>query len=223
MENYITELEKHIYNKHLAVSRKIKNKPFKTKKDFSNIINSEKIRYLKRLAIFFKKHPDIDFDIFFSAPYKLYPDVEYFGLDYFSTLRAIKSYTLYKKMVSLQKPDEQLEHIKKSLEFIAKFCINHNLYFHQYSQHRTADLYTWMKHYKENKINIYVMFAFSNILTSVKSLAHDVQRFFLSEFVDQFEHYYSNFANSTETKIYFSKAIPAISNFIQKEVANKKK
>ena len=96
-EEQITELEKLLYNKHLATSRKLKNKPFKLKGDFSDVIKTDKAKYLKRISVLFKKHPEIDPDVFFSAPYKLYPDVEYFGLDYFSTMRAIKAYTNYKK------------------------------------------------------------------------------------------------------------------------------
>ena len=73
----VTELEKTIYNKHLAVSRSIKNKPFKIKKDFSDIVGTDKHKFLKRLSTLFKKHSDINFDVFFQAPYRLYPDVEY--------------------------------------------------------------------------------------------------------------------------------------------------
>ena len=83
MQSQLTELEKHLYNKHLITSRSVKNKPFKVKKDFGDIVDTDKHKFLKRISILFKKHPEINPDIFFQAPYKLYPDVEYFGLDYF--------------------------------------------------------------------------------------------------------------------------------------------
>lgn len=218
----LTELEKLLYNKHLAVSRSLKNKPFKFKKDFSDILNSDKAKFLKRISTLFKKHPEIDFNTFFEAPYKLYPDVAYFGLDYFSSMRAIKAYTTYKKIVFLQDPDKQLEQVKTSFQFIARFCIAEKIYFHQYSTHKTADLFTWMKHYKENKINIYCMFAFSDVLSSVKQLAEDVQRFFVGEFVDQFQTLHIQYNNSQVLKPYCNKALPILHNFVERELTNNK-
>ena len=218
MEKQLSELEKHLYNKHLAVSRSLKNKPFKIKKDFNGIIDTEKHKYLTRISTFFKKHPEVNPDTFFAAPYKLYPDVEYFGLDYFSTMRAVKSYTMYKKQIFLQDPDSQIEQVKESLIFIANFCVKHNIYFHQYQYHRTSDLFTWMQHYKQNKINIYSVMEFTNIFSSVKSLAEDVQKFFVSEFVDQFQNMHSLYNKSTALRPYVKKAIPVLSTFVEKQL-----
>jgi hypothetical protein len=217
-QSQITELEKHLFNKHLAVSRSEKNKPFKLKKDFSNIVDTDKHKFLKRISTLFEKHPEINPDLFFKAPYKLYPDVEYFGLDYFSTMRAVKSYTTYKKQIFLQDPDSQLEQIKESLTFITKFCIENNIYFHQYPQHRSSDLFTWMQHYKQNKINIYSVMGFPNIFSSAKSLAEDVQKFFVSEFIDQFQNLYILYNKSAELKPYIQKITPVLSNFVEKQL-----
>ena len=221
--NKLTELEKLLYNKHLAVSRQIKNKPFKLKRDFSDIFATEKPKWLKRISTLILKHPEIDLNLFFEAPYKLYPDVEYFGLDYFSSMRAVKSYTIYKKTQLLRTPDLQLEEVKKSMRFIAAFCIKENIYLHQYANHRTSDLYTWMKHYKENKINIYTMFIFPDVLSKITNLAEDLQKFFVSDFVENFQQFYINFNNSIKIKSFLQKAYPLTSNFIQKEVVTQKK
>ena len=217
-QNQLTDLERHLFNKHLAVSRSERNKPFKLKKDFSNIVNSDKHKFLKRISVLFQKHPEISPDTFFKAPYKLYPDVEYFGLDYFSTMRAVKSYTLYKKQIFLQDPDSQIEQVKESLIFIANFCTETNIYFHQYPYHRSSDLFTWMQHYKQNKINIYSVMEFTNIFSSVKSLAEDVQKFFVSEFVDQFQNLHSLYSKSTVLRPYVKKAIPVLSTFVEKQL-----
>jgi len=207
----------------LAVSRILKNKPFKLKQSFEDLTNTDKHKFLKRIATLVSKHPEIDLDVFFQAPYKLYPDVAYFGLDYFSSMRAIKTYTIYKKQQFLQNPDSQLEEIKKSLRFIAKFCIEKKIQLYQYSTHKTADLFTWMKHYKENDINIYTMFSFSNILSSTKELAEDVQKLFVSDFVENFQQLYMNFHNSTKVKPYLEKAYPVTSKFVENEVAKQQK
>jgi hypothetical protein len=222
MQNNLTELEKLLYNKHLAVSRSLKNKPFKFKKTFDDIANTDRHKYLVRLSVLFKKHPEIDPTVFFEAPYKLYPDVEYFGLDYFSTMRAVKAYTTYKKSIFLQDPDNQLEEIKRSLEFIVKFCVSSKIYLHQYPFHRKSDIYTWMTHYKENKINIYSVMEFSDVFSSVQNLAEDVQKFFLSDFINQFKNLYMLYAKSRVLKPYMQKAIPQLNNFINKELTNQK-
>lgn len=217
-QNQLTELEKLLLNKHLAISRSERNKPFKLKKDFSNIVNTDKHKFIKRISILFVKHPEIDPDTFFKAPYKLYPDVEYFGLDYFSTMRAVKAYTTYKKQIFIQDPDSQIEQVKESLKFIANFCIFNNIHFHQYPTHRTSDLFTWMQHYKQNKINIYSVMEFTNIFSSAKSLAEDVQQFFVREFVEHFQRLHISYNKSSNLKPYIQKAIPVLSVFVEKQL-----
>lgn len=220
-QNQLTDLEKHLYNKHLAVSRSEKGKPFKIKRDFSDVANTNKHKFLKRISILFSKHPEIDPDIFFRAPYKLYPDVEYFSLDYFSTMRAVKAYTTYKKQIFIKDPDSQIESVKESFRFIGNFCIQNNIMFHQYPYHRTSDVFTWMQHYKQNHINIYSVMEFPNIYSNMKELADDVQRFFISNFVEQFQQIQTTYNTSKHLKKYIQKAIPIISNFISNQLTSK--
>lgn len=221
MQSNLTELEKVLYNKHLAVSRSIKNKPFKFKKEFNNLIDTDKHKFLKRIATLFKKHPEINPNTFFSAPYKLYPDVEYFGLDYFSTMRAVKAYTTYKKQIFLQDPDSQIDDVKRSLSYITKFCLENNLLFHQYPFHRTTDAFTWMTHYKENKINIYSVMEFTDVFSSVQTLAEDIQRIFVREFVEQFRSLHILYTKSSVLKPYLTRIIPILNNFINNQLTTK--
>ena len=220
-QNQITDLEKHLYNKHLSVSRSEKNKPFKIKKDFSDIVNTDKQKFLKRISTLFVKHPEINPDVFFRAPYKLYPDVEYFALDFFSTMRAVKAYTTYKKQIFLQDPDSQIETVKESLRFIGNFCVQNDIHFHQYPYHRTSDVFTWMQHYKQNKISIYSVMEFPNIYSNIKILSEDVQKLFISDFVEHFQNIQSAYNTSNNLKQYIQKAIPVISNFISIQLTSK--
>jgi hypothetical protein len=215
----LSELEKVIFNKHLAVSRSIKNKPFKIRKDFSSVASSDKHKFLKRISNLIRKHPEIDVNTFFEAPYRLYPDVEYFGLDYFSSMRAVKAYATYKKQIFLQDPDSQLESVKESLKFITRFCIENKILLHQYPNHSSSDVFTWMTHYKQNKINIYVMMEFKDIYSAVQTLAEDVRRFYVSEFVEQFKHLRSMYTSSKELQQYLKKALPLVNNFIHSELS----
>lgn len=215
---HLTDLEKAIYNKHLIISRKVKNKPFKLKKDFSNVTDSKIHKFLKRISTLFAKHPEIDMDVFFEAPYKLYSDVEYFDLEYFASMRAVRSYTMYKKQKFLQDPDSQLEEVKQSIKFITHFCIDNNIYFHQYPFHRTTDLFTWMEHYKQNKINIYAMMEFPDVLSAARSLAVDLQQFFVSNFIENFSTLYQNYNKSAHIKPFLKKAFPVVSNFVNQQL-----
>lgn len=218
MQGQLTDLEKHLFNKHLAVSRGIRNKPFRFRKDFGDLVDTDKHKFLKRISTLFAKHPEIDAETFFKAPYELYPDVQYFDLEYFSTMRAIKSYTTFRKTSFLRDPDSQLDQIKTSLHFIANFCIEQKIYFHQYPYHRSSDLYAWMTHYKENKINIYSMFEFSNIFSLAKELAEDVQLLFVQDFITKFQELFSMYNNSISTKPYIKKAFPILSNFVSDHI-----
>jgi hypothetical protein len=67
------------------------------------------------------------------------------------------------------------------------------------------------------------MFEFSNICSSVKELAEDVQRFFVSDFVNQFQKLYLNYTNSTQVKPYVRRAFPLLSNFVEKQLNQTKK
>ena len=133
-------------------------------------------------------------------------------------MRAVKAYTTYKKQLFLQDPDSQLNNVKESLSFIAKFCIDSKIYLHQYPYHQTSDLFSWMTHYKQNKINLYVLLEFPNIFSMVQTLADDVQNFFISDFVIQFKSLHSLYNSSAELRPYLKKAIPVLSNFIEKQL-----
>jgi hypothetical protein len=218
----LTEFEKYLYNKHLAISRISKNKPFRPKADFSDIKDTDKHKFLKRISIFLQKHPDVDHETYFVSPYKLYPDVSYFGLDYFASMRAIKSYTLYKKQQLLENPDKQIDDVSKSLRFIANFCVQNKIHFHRYPFHKTADLYTWMLHYKQNKINIYSLFEFTDVHSSLSEISDDTKGFFVHDFATQFHNLKMKYNNSNHIKPYVKAAFPVLSNFVQKTLAKSK-
>lgn len=92
----ISDFEKHIYNTFLKTARSSANKPYRLRKDFSNL-DDVAIACLKRLSAFFKNHNEIDVDEFFSAPHKLYKEDAYYDLKYFTSLKAIKAYNLLKQ------------------------------------------------------------------------------------------------------------------------------
>ena len=78
-----------------------------------------------------------------------------------------------------------------------------------------------MVHYKQNKINLYVLFEFPDIFSSTQALAEDVKHFFVSSFLDQFKALYLQYRNSKILKPYLKKTIPVLNEFVGKKLVDK--
>lgn len=216
----MTELEKTIYNKHLAVSRSSRNKPFSLRSNFEQIKNDVKIvTPLKRLSIFFTKHNDVNFDTYFLAPYALYPDVQYFDLNYFASPRGIKSYTIYKQQLLKTSPDLQINEVKESLIFISRFCLENKIELNEYITFSKNKLEPeWFYHYKNNKINLYALMEFENLTTLINKLPLDEKELLLGDFGINVYTYKNKYNNSTTLKPFLQKAFLKLKLFINKNL-----
>ena len=195
----MTSFEKHIYNTYLAVSRSSNNKPFRLRKNFDKI-DATQFVHIKRIAVFLKKFPHIKVEEFFKAPYSLYSDEKYFPLDYFSSLKATKSYTLYQKKAINLDPDsdEQLANIKQSLVHILNFCTEARVDPQIYINHKTNNEYTFMVHLKEHKVNVYTLLGYEMFEKNLKSRDPEVIKFIIGDDI------YNNIS-VFRTKLYNSK------------------
>jgi hypothetical protein len=215
----MTELEKRIYNKHLAVSRSLRNKPFKLKTDFTGFEDNPKYTSIKRLSNFFIRHSDVNMDIYFMAPYKLYKDVEHFDLKYFASPRAIKAYTVYKNELAQVSPDKQIEEVKKSLEFITKFCLEKKIQLPDYAHYKTTGMEPeWVYHYKNNKINLYSLMEFSGIFPYISEMPFDERELLLGNFGSNFLDYRSKYQHTKELKPFLSSMFTKLKFFIDKSL-----
>lgn len=219
----MTNLEIKIYNKHLAVSRSSRNKPFKLKVNFDTFEqdpnNAGKVKSLKRLANFFKRYPDIDMDTYFASPYNLYRDVGYFDLDYFASPRAIKAFTIYKQQLDQQDPDHQIDSVKKSLEFIATFCLDYKIQLHDYSSFKMQGLEPeWVYHFKNNKINLYSLMEFSHIFHYISDMPTDERELLLGSFGEKYLDYRGKYLSSKKLRPFLSEAYIKIKLFIDKSL-----
>lgn len=205
----ISNFEQAIYNTHLRVSRSIKNKPYKLKKDFSNL-DAESELYLKKLSIFFKNHNDIKMDEFFKSSYTVHKDEPYFDLKHYTSLKAIKAYTVYQKQKESLDPDneDQIEMTKNSIKFISNFCKKNEIHFSKYLDHKTNNINSFLLHLKERKINIYSVIAFKNFDKIFKSLDYDVLRFmFNEEFINNIPTFKIKYLNSDRCKSLITKSL----------------
>lgn len=182
METSLTEFEKHIYNTHLRISRSRKDLPFKYRKDFS-YLNDVYINSLKKIAMFLAKFPHIKLENFIKAPYEIYSDQEYFDLEYYTTLKATKAYTLFEKRLETLDPDseEQLSNIIEALKFISNFCLENNIPIDEYIKHLTNSTPSYILHLKEHRINVYTLFGFPSFEQNLRTIDNELLGFILGE------------------------------------------
>lgn len=165
----MTQLEKTIYNQWLIVSRAVDSKPFKVRENFDKFEDNKSYPAIVKLANFFKRHSSLDIKTFFEAPYFVYDD-KFFSLEFYSSMRAVKAYTIYHDDFLLSNPDEKvsLDFVKKSLIFINDFCKSVNIPINQYINYTENNLPVFFKHLGERKISLYILFAFDGIDVKIK-------------------------------------------------------
>lgn len=220
----MTEQERNIYNKHLIISKALRNKPFKRRVDFTEFEQDTRYLYIKKLAIFFSKYSDIDIDVYFTAPYKLYPDTAYFDLQYFASPRAVKTYSLYRKEQDLKNPDEQIEFIKQSLHFLASYCIEKKIQLEEYSRYKETSIEPeWMYHIQKSKISRYSLMEFSGIHDIINQTPKDEVALLLGDFGTNYTDYKYRYNCSKTLKPFLVKAHEKIKFFIDKKLAQPQK
>lgn len=212
--NNITQQEKNIYNCFLKHFRN--GLPFQYRKDFSDLTPSIVV-YLRKLSYFFNKFPHINQDDFFGAPRVLHPDENCPPLSFFITRPAIRAYSLSMKKKENESPDKQLDKIKESFHFIGMFCLKNKIQLEQYLNHKTKNMPTWMEHYREHRINPYVLFEFGN-LNRFKSINEEEKSVWAGDFFEKIDSYQTRYYNSEKTKELTKEAYKKIKDFLKKEL-----
>jgi len=92
----VTPLEQHIYNCYLATVRSGNGKPFRLRKNWSGFEKKPEYFHIKKLANFFSRHDNIDINEFFKAPFVVYPEPANYDLKFYTTLKSVKVYKIYK-------------------------------------------------------------------------------------------------------------------------------
>jgi hypothetical protein len=208
----LSDFEKFIYNKHLSCTKRAQNKPYTHRKDFSNVDNST-VFYLKKLSLFFNKFKQIEIDDFFSAPFKLYKDENYFDLKYYISPKAVNTYNIYKKQKETQDPDttETLKHTLSSLKFIKDYCILHNIQIKDYLNFAEDNntLPAFIGHLQTHSINFYSLMGFSNFMKRLTQ-NFETHKFVLGSVLDNINEIYGNFVRSKKLKVLVREGIKKI-------------
>jgi hypothetical protein len=210
-----SKYEQNLYNTHLHVSRVSRNKPFTARKDFSKL-GAEKAAALKRIGNMLLKYPHITPELYFKAPYELYPDEEHFELKYYAGMGAIKTYTQYMKRMRELPPDHeyQMEEIKKSLKFIAKFCSEKQISLSNYITYQTGVTFDWMKHVKQHQVTIYALMEFPEMFDKIMSVPEEEREMFLGDTGKYFLGYKTKYNKSSDARHLVSEAIKRIDKLL---------
>ncbi len=205
----MTDFQKRIYNSHLAISRKMRDKPFRIRKDFSDM-DQTKLDRLASLERFFNSYQNIKIDDYFSAPYVIFEDDDYFDLDFYLTSKAKKAYSQYMKKIEMDDPDSEssLNRMVDSLKFVKNFCREKNLTLKEYPLYIEGALPTMIDHLKNHHINMYALHALGVSKIEVENRILD---FIFSDFWITFQKTKNKFYLSKKMKEFSKQAIDKIS------------
>jgi hypothetical protein len=173
----------------------MRDKPFRIRKDFSDMDQS-KLDQLASLERFFNNYQNIKIDDYFSAPYAIFKDDDYFDLLFFTTQKSKKIYAEYMKKVEIDDPDSEssLQRLANSLKFIRNFCKEKSLTLDQYPLYIESNLPCIVEHLKNHDINMY---ALHSLGVSKLGVENRILDFIFSDFWITFQ--------KTKNKFYLSK------------------
>lgn len=171
-----------VYNKWLAVTRSQRNKPFRLRQDFTDIENEEFYPYLVKLTDFFKRHPNLFSDEFFIAPFKLFEnDKGYYKLKFYASQKGLVACSKYFSEIDSMDASEQVAQVKKSYEYIGRFCIRHNILINDYPFYKTGIYPEFLIHMKDHLISPYVVFSFPALYVQMLALNDDDKAMFFGD------------------------------------------
>jgi len=138
----------------------MRDKPFRIRKDFSNM-DQTKLDRLTSLERFFNSYQNIRIDDYFTAPYAIFEDDDYFDLEFFLTSKAKKAYSQYMKKIEMDDPDSEssLKRLADSLKFVKNFCKEKGLTLEEYPLYTEESLPCMIDHLKNHHINMYCLHA----------------------------------------------------------------
>jgi hypothetical protein len=220
----LTDLQKTIYNTHLAASRSHQNKPFTIRKDFENFETEKSEEYLAILKIEqIIKTSNLNTKVYINAPYLVYADTKYFDLPFYTTQKAIKAYTVHIKSMQFKLPDdkEQLEFIKDSLIFIKDYCIKEGIVLDKYFSQMEGIAPAWANHIVTYKLSIYLFIGFELLGVPIRDIMYDLhpddREMYLGNIDETYPRYKANINNSIIAKKLIKEGVARINTLISAE------
>ena len=211
---------KNIYNTFLRVSRKKQDKPYKTRINFDNFETNPNYPYLIKLKNFFERNYIVNIDDFFAAPYEVYKDESYFGLDFYISQNAIKTYTIFTSHKNNLDPDSdiQIETVLRGLKFIKEFCVQHKLSLRDYLSYKEEGdvVNRFIVHLKEKNVSVYNLFALTNFDFYFSKTDYQTLKFILGDTASRLSYYRTKFYSSKKNKLIAVNGLTLIEKEIKK-------
>ncbi len=203
-----------IYNTYLSVSRGLKNKPWKPRKDFEGFDKSEQGLLCMRLSLFFKRFPQINIKDFLSAPYILYKDEDYFDLKFYLTQKAISCYSAVQKQKLEESPDSdnQIQDIIRSVKFIGNKIITSGITFKHYLTQKNGYTYSSVMDYVEGNINLYFLLALPNFDIIFDSMSDQDRELYCKTFHKDIVKFKLRLNNSIKAKKIINESIKRLTS-----------
>lgn len=219
----VTKEQQKIYNQHLSSYRRHQNKPYTLRENFDDFEKEKPEDYvnLMKLERIFNQHSQLNRRYYFEAPYKIYPDKDYFNLQFYTTMAAIKTYSLYMKQINAASPDspDQMYYINDSLIFIRNFCIENNITLSQYLAFRKYLALSWATHLADHNISIYVFLGFDYLNLSVYdmffNMPEDERELLLGDIIENYPIYKDNLNKSKHAKHLVIEGLKGINKYIK--------
>lgn len=196
----IEERHKKIYNSFLRASRTAKNKPYTQRQNFDNLTSTVELA-LKKLDSFFLSHPTVKYSDFFSAPYNIYKNEEFFDLKFYTTMKAIKCYTEFIKQLEYldTESDVVIERCIECCKSIYKFCRANKITLQEYKSQQEGTIPLYIQHLKDHKINFYTLHGLDVNIPTGREYT-DIFKFMFDDFHTTFNNTRSKFIRSTQLK-----------------------
>jgi hypothetical protein len=172
-------------------------------------MDQSKLDHLASLERFFNSYNNIKIDDYFSAPYRIFEDDDYFDLEFFLTSKAKKAYSQYMKKIEMDDPDSEssLKRLVDSLKFIKNFCKEKGLTLEQYPLYIESNLPCMIDHLKNHHINMYALHSLGVSKIEVENRILD---FIFSDFWITFQKTKNKFHLSKKMKEFSHKATTKI-------------
>lgn len=197
---------------YLKTLRQSQDKPYKLRKDFKDFEKNPNYPHIRKISNLFKSCPHISLDDYFIAPYKVYElddEDKVYTLQFYGSMKALGCYKQYMNIKELCNPDEehQLDFIKRSFQFILKFCMDNKISYETYLNHKKGFTYEWMKHYAEKKISLLCLLEYDIIYDMIMGIEEEHRSLLLGDLEDRFYKIKGDYLNSVKARAIVKKAI----------------
>jgi len=220
-------LTEKIYNTYLKVSRTQNNKPFRYRKNFEGFESEKNYLPVLRLKNFFSRHPQINMEDYFLAPYAVFAAEKdsFYDLSFYNSQQAVKVYTMYTKKCMMEDPDSelQLNKIREGLIFIKNFCVEKGITLQDYTKHKTEKVHDFLIHLGNKQISIYNLFPLKNVDEQLKHYDFELLSFILKDMAARISYFRTKFYASEHAKSFCAAGLKKIEKAIKITLDNPKK